>query len=81
VLRQLSEQTGGRAFSATVADELPAIAARIGIELRNQYVLAYYPSNRKKDGTYRHLEVRVKNPPGLPPLKARWRLGYYAPLN
>ncbi|HLH04320.1 MAG TPA: VWA domain-containing protein [Bryobacteraceae bacterium] len=80
LLKQLSEQTGGRAFSASDADELPAIAERIGIELRNQYVLAYSPSNRKKDGTYRHLEVKVKEPPGLPPLKARWRAGYYAPV-
>lgn len=81
LLRQLSEQTGGRAFSASDASELPAIAARIGIELRNQYVLAYTPSNRKKDGAYRHLEVKIKTPAGLSALKARWRLGYYAPLN
>jgi hypothetical protein len=58
---------------------LPAIAARIGIELRNQYVLAYVPSNRKKDGKYRHVEVKVKAAPGLSAFKARWRLGYYAP--
>ncbi len=79
LLWQLSEQTGGRAFSASSAAELPAIAARIGIELRNQYVLAYSPSNRKRDGKYRHVEVRIKPPSGLTALKARWRLGYYAP--
>jgi Ca-activated chloride channel family protein len=81
LLRELSDQTGGRAFSASIADELPAIATRIGIELRNQYVLAYTPANRKKDGSYRKLRVDVKTPSGLPPLKARWRQGYYAPWN
>ncbi len=79
LLAQLSEQTGGRVFSASNANDLPAIAARIGIELRNQYVLAYVPSNRKKDGKYRHVEVSVKTVPGLSAFKARWRLGYYAP--
>ena len=79
LLWQLSEQTGGRAFSASSASELPAIAARIGIELRNQYVLAYSPSNHTRDGKYRHVEVKIKPRPGLTALKARWRLGYYAP--
>ncbi len=79
LLTELSEQTGGRAFSASSSSDLPAIAARIGIELRNQYVLAYSPSNKKKDGKYRGVEVKVKVPSGLTGLKARWRLGYYAP--
>ncbi len=81
LLTELSEQTGGRAFSASSSKELPAIAARIGIELRNQYVLAYTPSNHKKDGKYRRVEVKVNVPPGLSALKARWRLGYYAPTD
>jgi hypothetical protein len=55
------------------------VAARIGIELRNQYVLAYTPKNQEKDGKYRRVEVKVTPPPGIPSLKARWRLGYYAP--
>ncbi len=79
LLGQLSEQTGGRVFSASTAADLPAIAARIGVELRNQYVLAYAPSNHNKDGKYRKVEVRVKPSAQLPGLKARWRLGYYAP--
>jgi len=81
LLAELSEQTGGRAFSASSSKDLPAIAARIGIELRNQYVLAYTPSNHNKDGKYRRVEVKVKAPPGLSGLKARWRLGYYAPTD
>ena len=79
LLSQLSEQTGGRAFAATRPSDLPGIATRIGIELRNQYVLAYPPSNQEHDGKYRKVEVKLKQPQGLPPLKARWRLGYYAP--
>ncbi|HWC98592.1 MAG TPA: VWA domain-containing protein [Candidatus Sulfopaludibacter sp.] len=79
LLAEIAEQTGGRAFSATEASDLPGVAARIGIELRNQYVLAYQPANQEKDGKYRRVEVRVNPQPGLPPLKAHWRLGYYAP--
>ncbi len=79
LLAEIAEQTGGRAFSATEAGDLPSVAARIGIELRNQYVLAYQPSNHERDGKYRRVEVRVNPQPGLPPLKAHWRLGYYAP--
>lgn len=79
LLAEIAEQTGGRAFSATASSDLPGVAARIGIELRNQYVLAYQPSNAEKDGKYRRVEVRVDSQPGLPPLKAHWRLGYYAP--
>jgi VWFA-related protein len=78
LLSELSQQTGGRTFAASQNRDLPSIAARIGIELRNQYVLAYAPSNHAKDGKYRKVEVQLKAPSGLPPLKARWRLGYYA---
>ncbi len=80
LLAQISEQTGGRAFPARSSSALPGIARRIGIELRNQYVLAYSPSNQEKDGQYRKVEVRLKTPEGLSGLKARWRLGYYAPM-
>ena len=52
---------------------------RIGIELRNQYLLAYSPANAARNGSYRKVRVKVMQPEGLPGLKARWRLGYYAP--
>ena len=70
------------AFSLLAASslrDLPGIAGRIGIELRNQYVLAYTPTNRNRDGKYRKVQVKVDQPKALPALKARWRLGYYAP--
>ena len=79
LLSELSEQTGGRALAAVTDNEVPAIAARIGVELRNQYLLAYTPANRARDGKYRRVEVKLEQPETLPALKARWRLGYYAP--
>jgi Ca-activated chloride channel family protein len=79
LLAQLADQTGGRAFGASGFSQLPGIAEKIAIELRNQYVLAYSPANNQRDGTYRKVEVKIHQPAGLPALKARWRLGYYAP--
>ena len=79
LLAEIAEQTGGRALAATNLRELPGVAERIGIELRNQYVLAYTPQNPVRDGKYRKIEVKVQQPKALPSLKARWRLGYYAP--
>jgi len=49
-------------------------------ELRNQYVIAYYPKNQARDGKYRKVEVKLSQPRGVSPLKAHWRLGYYAPI-
>lgn len=79
LLAQIADQTGGRAYGASEFQQLPGIAEKIAIELRNQYVLGYYPKNDARDGQYRHVEVKVRQPPGLPTVKARWRLGYYAP--
>ena len=81
LLSELAEQTGGRAFSASKPMDLPSVATRIGIELRNQYVLAYVPKNQARDGKYRRVELKVSEPPGIPDLKLHWRLGYYAPSN
>jgi Ca-activated chloride channel family protein len=79
LLAQIADQTGGRAFGAAQFDQLPGIAEKIAIELRNQYVLAYAPANKERDGKYRRVEVKIRQPKALPALKARWRLGYYAP--
>ena len=79
LLSEIAEQTGGRHFPVENLNELPDVAAKIGIELHNQYVLGYAPSNREKDGKYRHVQVKLVQPRGLPPLRAFWRLGYYAP--
>ena len=80
LLSEIAAQTGGRAFAAAVPGDMPSVATRIAIELRNQYVLGYYPTNKARDGKYRKVEVKVSDPPGLgSPLKVHWRLGYYAP--
>jgi Ca-activated chloride channel family protein len=78
LLSQLSQQTGGRAFAASSIGDLPAVARRIGIELRNQYVLAYAPRDPAHNGKYRKVDVKLSPPPELVGLKTRWRLGYYA---
>lgn len=81
LLAGIAEQTGGRTFAAATLSELPTVASRIAIELRNQYLLAYAPANQMKDGKYHRVKVEIKAPEGVAGLKARWRPGYYAPLN
>lgn len=79
LLQELTEQTGGRHFPVENLNELPDVAAKIGIELRNHYVLGYTPKNQERDGKYRRVKVTLRQPPGLPPLRPFFRLGYYAP--
>ena len=78
LLQHISEQTGGRMFFAEPQD-LPDVAKKIGIELRNRYILGYSPENQVRDGKYHHVEVKVVPPHGLPHLQAHWRVGYNAP--
>jgi VWFA-related protein len=79
LLRHISEQTGGRLFEANPA-ELPDTAKKIGIELRNRYILGYAPKNQQRDGKYHKITVKLVPPRGLPKLNAHWRLGYNAPV-
>ena len=79
LLTEIAEQTGGRQYPVDNLNELPDIAAKIGVELRNQYVLGYAPQNQEHDGKYRHVVVKLVQPRGLPLLRAFWRQGYYAP--
>jgi VWFA-related protein len=79
LLTTIAEQTGGRQYEVDNLNELPDVAAKIGVELRNQYVLGYSPQNLDRDGKYRHVVVKVIPPRGLPLLRPFWRLGYYAP--
>jgi Ca-activated chloride channel family protein len=77
-LREATEQTGGRHFAVDDLDQLPNLATKISIELRNQYVLGYRPKNATRDGNYRRVQVELIQPRGLPPLTATFRSGYYA---
>lgn len=79
LLATLAHISGGRMFSVEDPDELPDIAEKISIELRNQYVIGYQPSNLVRDGKWRHIKVKLHPPRGLPPLQAYARAGYYAP--
>jgi Ca-activated chloride channel family protein len=60
-------------------NELPDVAEKIGIELRNQYVLGYVPKNEAHDGKWRRVKVEVKKIRGMPQLRPYFRSGYYAP--
>lgn len=79
LLDELAQMTGGRHFPVDNLNDLPDIAAKIGIELRNQYVLGYMSKNQARDGKYRRVQVRLNQPRGMPPLRAIFRQGYYAP--
>ena len=79
LLSDLANITGGRMFSVEDPNELPDIAEKISIELRNQYVLGYKPSNLVADGRWRRIKVKLNPPRGLPPLQVYARTGYYAP--
>lgn len=75
VLKKLSAETGGRVISANNPRNTAQAFEEIANELRTQYLLGYAPSNRKHDGTFRHIRVRVKQ--GHYEVQAR--RGYYAP--
>jgi VWFA-related protein len=79
LLTDIAEMTGGRQYPVDNVNELPDIAAKIGVELRNQYVLGYRPQNRERDGKYRRVQVKLIQPRGLPTLRPFYKLGYYAP--
>ncbi len=79
LLSEMTDLTGGRAFTAENLNDLPDIAAKIGEELRNQYVLGYHPSNKAHDARWRKIKIKLRTPKGLPPLTAYAKTGYYAP--
>src|SRR5213594_3190122 len=79
LLTDLSELTGGRAFTIDNPNDLADVATKIGIELRNQYVLGYRPKNPAHDGKWRKIKVKLIPPKGLPPLRVYAKTGYYAP--
>jgi len=79
LLTDISEVTGGRMFTINNPNELADVATKIGIELRNQYVLGYRPTNKTKDGHWRKIKVKLIPPKGLPHLNVYSKTGYYAP--
>jgi Ca-activated chloride channel family protein len=82
LLREVTETSGGRTFAVNGdrnLNDLPDIAIKIGMELRNQYVLGYRPANHARDGKWRKIKVKLRPPKGLPPLNVYAKTGYYAP--
>jgi Ca-activated chloride channel family protein len=75
-LIQISEDTGGKYFYATSVPELDDAFRKISDELRTQYLLAYYPSQRLSDSSFRRIEVKV-NAPSSGSFAVRHRTGYY----
>ena len=78
-LRQLSERTGGRAYFPRDETDLRAAFSQIQEELRSQYLLAYSPKNKAKDGTFRKVLIEVVNPDlQKQKLRLTYRQGYFA---
>ncbi|HWG59151.1 MAG TPA: VWA domain-containing protein [Candidatus Acidoferrales bacterium] len=79
LLTDLTQMTGGRTFAVSSLSVLPDIAAKISMELRNQYVIGYRPSNHDHDGKWRKIKIKLRPPKGLPPLTVYSKTGYFAP--
>ena len=76
-LIQLSEDTGGKYYYATSISQLDDAFHQISEELRNQYLLAYYPSQRTSNSEFRRIQVRVSGPADPSSYHVRHRVGYY----
>jgi Ca-activated chloride channel family protein len=76
-LIQISEDTGGKYFYAESVPQLDDAFRKISDELRTQYLLAYYPSQRLSDSSFRHIEVKVDGSSVGASLTVRHRTGYY----
>jgi len=75
VLKQLAQETGGRAFFPGTVAELAKIYEQISQELSSQYALGYVSKNQARNGAWRRVSIRMTRPG----LSGRTRLGYYAP--
>ncbi len=76
LLNKLADETGGRAFFPKELSEVHTIAQQISTDLRTQYSIGYYPTNAKRDGTFRSVKVSVNA--GDRRVVARTRSGYTA---
>lgn len=80
-LKKVSERTGGRAFFPRDEQDLRAAFAQIQEELRSQYLVAYSPTNKNRDGSYRKVQIEVVNPQTRKNLRLTYRQGYFAKAN
>lgn len=78
-LNKISERTGGRAYFPRDERELRVAFEQIQEEMRSQYLIAYEPSDQKRDGTYRQIEIELINPQLVKDkVKVTHRQGYFA---
>jgi Ca-activated chloride channel family protein len=78
LMTNIAKETGGLYIPESAGD-FRDIADKIIVDLRNRYVLGYAPTDQKRDGRYHRVQVQLVPPRGLPPVRAHWRLGYFAP--
>jgi VWFA-related protein len=79
ILEKIAEATGGQSYFPKSLDEVESTCEQVAHDIRNQYTLAYYPSNTRKDGTFRAVRVDAFAPGTHTKLAVRTRPGYYAP--
>lgn len=78
-LKKIAEKTGGRAYFPSSESELRAAFAQIQRELREQYLVAYSPSNKARDGSFRRIQIEILNPELRgQKIKLNYRPGYFA---
>jgi Ca-activated chloride channel homolog len=77
-LRKISEQTGGRAYFPHSERELRDAFSQIQRDLREQYLVAYSPTNKARDGSYRRIQIEITDPELRKVLKLNYRPGYFA---
>ena len=78
-LRKITEQTGGRAYFPHNERELRSAFSQIQRDLREQYLIAYSPSNKARDGSYRRIQIEIVEPElRKQKLKLNYRPGYFA---
>ena len=78
-LEDIAKGSGGVAYFPENVEDVHNICLQVAHDIRNQYTLAYYPTNARRDGTFRSVTVEVIPPRGRGKLVARTRNGYYAP--
>lgn len=78
IIDDLARISGGEAFFPESADQLEDICNKIALELRNQYVLGYHPTNTAKDGRWRKIRLKINPPKGVGDLSVHGKSGYYA---
>src|SRR5215208_2038425 len=77
-LRKIAEKTGGRAYFPRHEQDLRDAFTQIQRDLREQYLVAYSPRNKARDGSYRRIEIQLVNPELKQQLKLNYRAGYFA---